>query len=303
MQDNKPTWLFTVVLAASVLIVSSAAIMIRIAQAEGVSSLSIAAWRLAIAAIVLTPVVFLRASPRQELAKLTRGQLWLAVLSGVFLAAHFASWISSLTYTSVASSTALVTTNPIWIAIASWLLFREKLGLWLALGIAAAITGSTFIFISDMGGTVTRAGANPLLGNALAVVGSLTVCGYLLIGRKLRAGVSLLAYIWLVYTCAALTLMVIAYASGQALAGFSLTAVLCLLGLGLGPQLLGHSGINWALKHVSASFIAVAILGEPIGSALLAWWIFGESFAPLQLAGFVMLLVGIFLASRNEAKG
>lgn len=287
------------VLTTAVLIVSGAAIMIRYAQAEGVPSLSIAAWRLALAALALTPLVL--ATHRDELARLSGRQWGFGIASGVFLAAHFASWISSLAFTSVASSVALVTTNPIWIAVASWLFLREKPSGMLALGILSAIGGSALIFLSDSqaGASV---GSSPMLGNALAVVGSLTVCGYLLIGRKLRASVSLLPYIWIVYSAAAITLVVLALASGKPLFGFSDFAWLMLAGLALGPQLMGHSAVNWALKHLSASFIAVAILGEPIGSALLAWLFLGEKFAALQLAGFAALLVGIYLAARAEGK-
>lgn len=289
------------ILATSVLVVSSAAIMIRFALAEGVSSLAIAAWRLGIAAFVLIFIGAAKANVRSELANISRKNLLLAGLSGVFLAAHFAAWISSLQYTSVASSVALVTTNPIWIALFSWLVFREKLGKWLLLGIAAAILGSVFIFAADARLETLSAGANPPLGNSLALVGSLTVCGYLLIGRRLRTTMSLLPYIVLTYSSAALVLLGMAWANGNALAGYSMLAWLCLLGLGLGPQLLGHSGINWALKHIPATFIAIAILGEPIGSSLLAWWIFGEQFAPLQLLGFTVLLAGIYFASRERA--
>ena len=289
------------ILATSVLVVSSAAIMIRFALAEGVSSLAIAAWRLGIAAFVLIFIGAAKATARTELANISRKNLLLAGLSGVFLAAHFAAWISSLQYTSVASSVALVTTNPIWIALFSWLVFREKLGKWLLLGIAAAILGSVFIFAADARLETLSAGANPPLGNSLALVGSLTVCGYLLIGRRLRTTMSLLPYIVLTYSSAALVLLGMAWANGNALAGYSMLAWLCLLGLGLGPQLLGHSGINWALKHIPATFIAIAILGEPIGSSLLAWWIFGEQFAPLQLLGFTVLLAGIYFASRDRA--
>ena len=294
-------WASLAVLGLSVLVVSSAAIMIRFAQGEGVSSLAIATWRLGIAALVLIVVVAAKPDARAELAKVSKQDFWLAIASGVFLAAHFASWISSLSYTSVASSVALVTTNPIWIALFSWLVFREKFGKWLLLGIAAAIVGSAFIFASDAQLATQSSGTNPPLGNTLALVGSLTVCGYLLIGRRLRRTMSLLPYIVLTYSSAALVLLVMTWANGNALAGYSLLAWLCLLGLGLGPQLLGHSGINWSLKHIPATFIAIVILGEPIGSSLLAWWIFGEQFAPLQLVGFTVLLAGIYFASRDRA--
>lgn len=272
--------------------------MVRIAQGEGVPSLSIATWRLTLAAAVLLPLVGAR--HRAQISALTRSEWLLGGLSGVFLALHFASWITSLAYTSVASSVALVSTNPAWIALVSWLVLRERLSAWLVLGIVSAIGGSALIFLSDSAMAVGQAGSNSLFGNVLAVIGSLTVCGYLLIGRRLRHSVSLLPYIWLVYSSAAAVLMITALASGAPLAGFSAIAWACVIGLALGPQLLGHSAFNWALKHVSATFIAVAILGEPVGSALLAWVFFGESFAPLQLAGFALLLTGIFLASRGE---
>ena len=182
----------------------------------------------------------------------------------------------------------------------SWLFFREKPGVWLLIGIAAAFVGSALIFLSDARLAHSTVGGNPMLGNALALLGSLTVCGYLLIGRRLRATMSLLPYIWIVYSFAAVALMIAAIADGAALTGFSSIAWGCLIALAIGPQLFGHSAFNWALKHVSATFIAIVILGEPIGSALLAWLIFNERFAPLQFAGFAMLLLGIFLASRAE---
>ena len=275
--------------------------MIRYAQAEGVQSITIAAWRLTIAAAILWPLTLAKAS--NEIDALTKREWLLGALAGLFLAVHFASWISSLAYTSVASSVALVSTNPLWIALVSWLFFRERLGGWLVVGLVAAITGSAFIFLSDARLVQDAGGSNPMLGNALAVVGSFTVCGYLIIGRRLRKSMSLLPYIWLVYSSAAVALMIAALASGAQLTGFSTLAWACLIGLAIGPQLLGHSAFNWALKHVSATFIAIVILGEPLGSALLAWLIFDEHFAPLQLLGCSMLLVGIYLASRAEKSG
>jgi drug/metabolite transporter (DMT)-like permease len=287
------------VLGAAVLIVSSAAIMIRLAQAEGIPSLSIAALRLGIAASILTPIVLARGGP--EIRSLSRREVLLGAGAGAFLAAHFASWISSLAFTSVASSAALVTTNPIWIAIASWLLFKERPALGLALGIALAFGGSALLFLSDSR-AAAHAGSEPLLGNSLALLGSLAICGYLLIGRGLRRRLALLPYIWLVYSSAAVVLVVLALATGNRLAGFSTFGWLMLAGLALGPQLIGHSAVNWALKYVSASFIAVVILGEPIGSALLAWLLLGEVLEVLQFSGFALLLGGIYLAARSERK-
>jgi drug/metabolite transporter (DMT)-like permease len=286
------------VLAAGVLITSTASILIRFAQAEGVPSLSIAAGRLAIAALILTPVAWSRAGA--DLRRLSRRDLLLAAASGIFLAIHFATWISSLAYTSVASSVALVSTNPLWAGFASLVILRERLRGGTLAGILLTLGGTVLILVSDSGAEAAARHPAPLLGNLLALIGALAVTGYFLIGRALRQHLSLLAYIWLVYGTAALTLVAAAVASGRPLLGFSPFAWLCIAGLAVGPQLLGHSSFNWALRFLSATFVAVAILGEPVGSALLALAFFGERFAPIQLAGFVLLLAGIYAAARGE---
>jgi drug/metabolite transporter (DMT)-like permease len=287
------------VLAAGVLVMSTASILIRWLQAAGVPSLSIAAWRLAAAALILAPLVLAR--HRAELARLGTREWLLAAVAGAFLAAHFASWILSLEYTSVASSVALVTTNPIWIGIASWLLFRERLGRLMVLAIGLAIAGSAAVFLAD-GGEPAAGGPRPALGNALALVGSLTICGYLLIGRGLRRSIPLVPYIGVVYAAAAVCLVVVALVAGAPLTGFAAESWWLLLALAVGPQLLGHSSFNWALKYLSATLIALAILGEPIGSTVLAWWLLGEPVGAAKLGGMALLLAGIFLAARSAGR-
>ncbi|MEI7646209.1 MAG: DMT family transporter [Chloroflexales bacterium] len=283
------------ILLAGVLITSTASIIIRMAQGVGVPSLSIAAGRIVLAALILTPLALTRARP--ELRALRRGDLRLALGAGTFLAIHFASWISSLAYTSVASSAALVTTNPLWVGLASVLIFRERLGWRAIFGMALTITGAAVISLSDSG---DRQQAAPLLGNSLALLGALTGSGYLLIGRALRRRVSILSYIWLVYSTAGVILLLIALLTGQPLLGLPAYAYMLLLGLAIGPQLIGHTALNYALGSISATFVAIALLGEPVGSAILAALIFRESVAPLQIAGIALLLIGILIASLGE---
>jgi len=285
-------------LTAGVLVVSSASILIRFAQGLGVPSLSLAAWRLTLAALILTPFVLARS--RDEILNLAPRDVGLAALAGAFLAIHFAAWIASLAYTSVAASTVLVTTNPIWIAAASWLLFRERPGAGLAVGIALAFAGSIAIFAA---GEASPAGRDPALGNTLALIGSIMVSGYLMIGRSLRTRLSLLTYIWLVYSAAAGVLLLAVLATGGPMLGFAAGAYAILLALAVGPQLGGHTAFNWALRYLSPAFIAIAILGEPVGAALLAFLILGERVAPLEMAGFVLLLIGIYCAARAERRG
>ncbi|MCU0490556.1 MAG: DMT family transporter [Chloroflexaceae bacterium] len=288
-------WVPYVVLAIGVLVVSSAAILVRLAQDLAVPSLTIAAGRLGLAALILTPLAWRSAGP--ELRQLPRRDMVLAGAAGLFLALHFAAWVSSLAYTSVASSAALVATNPLWVALASLLLFRERLRLSVAVAVGLTLLGTLCILWSDGGTTAT---SNPLLGNALALLGALTVTGYFLIGRDLRRRMSLLCYIWLVYSSAAVTLGLVALVSGQQILGFPPVAYLLLLALALGPQLLGHTAFNWSLRYLSATFVTIAILGEPVGAALLALLLFNETFAPFQLAGFVLLLLGIGVAALGE---
>jgi drug/metabolite transporter (DMT)-like permease len=180
-------------------------------------------------------------------------------------------------------------------------LFRERLGVELVLAIALAIAGSAAIFLTDATDAAGAAGA-PALGNALAVIGSLTVCGYLLLGRRLRRGMSLLAYIGVVYATAAVCLVLFAAAVGAPLGGFTPASWLMLLALAIGPQLLGHSSFNWALKYLPATLIALAILGEPVGSTVLAWLLLGEPVGAVKIAGMALLLFGIFLAARTGGR-
>ena len=302
MSDATPAtparWLPFVVLGIGLTAISFGAVLARLAQAEGVSSLAVATWRLGLAAIIVTPIALMQS--RRDLARLSGRQMLMACAAGFFLALHFATWISSLEYTSVASSTALVTTNPLWIGIASFVLFRERPGLMMVGGIALSLAGSLFIFWSDS--QSVGVGSDPMLGNMLALVGSWCFSAYLLIGRRLRAGLGLSAYIWLAYGAAALFLFAASGIGGVSLFAHSDVAWLVLLGMALGPQLLGHTSYNWSLRYVSATFIAVVTLGEPVGSAILAFIVFGEGFAPLQFVGFSLLLVGIYLAARGEQR-
>ncbi|MDR0440161.1 MAG: DMT family transporter [Candidatus Accumulibacter sp.] len=289
--------LLFVVLGVGLLAISFGAILARFAQEYGMPSLVVAALRLGLAALIVTPVACWRS--RRALKALNQRQWLLAAGAGGFLALHFATWIRSLEYTSVASSTALVTTNPVWIALVS-LVLGERPSRATVAGIAVSLSGSFLSFWSDS--LDGAAGSDAFLGNALALAGSWCFSGYLLIGRRLRASVPLLAHVWLAYGAAALFLLLACLMSGVPLTGYGTTAYLVALALALAPQLLGHTAYNWSLRHVSATFVAVVTLGEPVGGAFLAWLFFAESFAPVQAIGFVMLLGGIYLAATGEAR-
>jgi drug/metabolite transporter (DMT)-like permease len=285
-----------IVLMIGILAVSSAAIIIFFARAEGVPAVAIAALRLTFASLALAPFVWTRA--RGEWRKLSRRDFALAMLGGIFLALHFAFWISSLDYTSVMSSVVFVSTNPIFVGLASVVLLRESLRRGTILGIVIAVIGGALIALSDL----EQTGTESLQGNLLALAGAVTVSGYLLIGRRLRKQLSLLAYIGLVYSTAAIVLLAMASAMGANLLAYSMTGYVWVALLAAGPQLVGHTSYNWALKYVSATFVTVTLLAEPIGATVLAIPILAQVPSPIKVVGGALILAGIYFAARAETQ-
>jgi len=275
-----------------VIIVSTAAILIRLAQAE-VHSLVVAAWRLALATLILTPFALVKI--RSELLTLTRREWGSLGLSGLLLAVHFATWITSLAYTSVAASVVLVWTNPIFVGLASHLFLGERLKRGMVIALVVAITGSVIIGLGDLG-----EGTHRLFGDVLAVMGAIAGAGYFLIGRRLRARLSLLGYVYPVYGTAALILIAVLLVSGLPRVPQHSETWLWLTLMALGPQILGHSSLNWALRYLSATYVTLATLGEPIGSTLLAWWLLDERPTIWGVVGGLLILSGIIVASRAE---
>jgi drug/metabolite transporter (DMT)-like permease len=290
------------VLLVGVLAASSSSILVRCAQHEGIDSIAIAAWRMVLASLVLIPLA--AATRRHEFSAMRSRDAGIAALAGTFLAIHFVTWITSLEYTSVASSAALVTTNPVWVGLATVFLFRQRLGGLTVAGIAISLAGCGLILWADASAGAVDAGSGrrPMLGNVLAIAGALAVSVYLLTGRAVASRVSLLAYITLVYGAAATVLLVAALAAGVELWRYPAAGWWALAGLAVGPQLVGHTAFNWSLRRLSPTFVALAILGEPLGSAILAGFLFTEVPTGLQAAAFAVLLAGILVAALGERR-
>jgi drug/metabolite transporter (DMT)-like permease len=297
-----------VILFIGFLAVSTSSILIKLARQENVPALVIAAYRLTFATLILSPIVLRR--HRAAFARLTRRDWLTALASGLFLTLHFATWISSFDYTSVTSSVVLVTTGPIWVALASWLIFRERLSRSIVIGVLVAVIGGIVIGLADACDPQTGVcsgfaiGGTQLWGDALALMGAWMVTGYLLIGRHLKDRMPLLVYIFIVYGSAALGLILIVILSGQSFfidqAGqiFSLQALVWLMLLALAPQLLGHSAYNYALRFLSPTYVAIITVAEPIGASLLAFIILHELPATLTMIGAAIILIGLVIASR-----
>lgn len=280
-------------LVAGVLAVSTGAIFVRLAA--GAPALVIAAYRVGLASAVIVPLAWFKA--RGELLALSRRDLVLAGLSGFFLALHFATWISSLSFTSVANSVVLVNTNPLWVGLFTPLVTGERIRPAVAGGILLSVAGGVIIGFGDF-----ATGGNALLGDLLALGGSVCAAVYLLLGRNLRRRLSLLAYICVCYTSAAAILWLLVLALGLPVTGFPDSTYLSLWAMALIPQLIGHSSYNWALKWFSTSFIAVSLLGEPVGSTLMAYFLFGEGLTAAKIGGGALILTAIIWAAAGEDK-
>ncbi len=298
------------VLTLGVMAVSTASIFIRYAQ-EDAPSLVIAAWRLTLATLLLAPLTVGIPGRRAELAQLTRRELGLGLLSGLFLAAHFATWISSLAYTTVASSVVFVDTAPLWVGLLAPLALGERISRPVKIGMALAVGGGIVVGVSDacVWGEARLIcpplrdffGGQAFFGDLLALVGAITAAAYLVIGRRVRERVSLITYIFVVYGAAALALIAVMLLAGQSAFGYPPIAYGWFLALAVFPQLLGHSSYNWALAYLPAAYVSLALLGEPIGSTLLAVIFLGEIPSLLKISGAALILAGIYVASTKGA--
>ncbi len=293
------------VLALGLAAVSTAVLFIRFAQADGVPSLAIAAVRLTLSTLVLLPVALTRHRP--ALRALPARSWWLVAVSGVFLGVHFATWISSLQFTTVANSTVFVSASPIFVALIARLFLRETLSTNTVFGLFVAVGGSVIIAFSDA--CTWEGGCRPLsealqggtlLGDGLALVGAAAVAVYLVIGRRVRQGLDLVPYITLTYGAAAISLLVACLATGTPILGYVPGAYFWLALLALVPQTIGHTSFNWALKHLPATFVSVATLGEPILSSALALVVLQETPTPIKLVGGAVVLAGIAISMRGE---
>ncbi|MDM7323868.1 MAG: EamA family transporter [Thermus sp.] len=279
------------VLLVGIFAISFGSILVRLALAVSgdkslAFSLVMSAGRMGLAALLLLP------GWRRPLGN--PAGIPYAVAAGVFLALHFALWITSLSYTSVAASTALVTTNPVWVTLFGWLFFRETPSHLTLLGIAVALWGGLLIGLGDAQGGEA---ANPLLGDLLALLGAMAASLYFLLGREAqRRGLSILEYIRIAYTTAATLLLPLPYLFGGGYGGYPPAVYGYILLMALLPQLVGHTSFNWATRHIPPVLVSLAILFEPVGASLLAFLLFGELPGIQVLFGALVLLVGVGIA-------
>jgi drug/metabolite transporter (DMT)-like permease len=280
--------------AVAVVAVSTSAILVELSDAPRVLK---AGYRVLFTAAFVAPFAF---RERRAYAAVS-GSDWLVVgVAGVLLAVHFASWFASIEFTSIAASTTLVQTQPAFVAVGAWLLLDERVGARIVGGILVAIAGSVLLSMGDFL-TGSAVGPSPTLGNALAVVGAVAGAGYVLAGRSVRQRLSLAPYVFAVYGVCTVVLFLVAVALGLPLVDYPAHEWALFVGMAVGPGLFGHTVVNWALKYVESSVVSVSLLGEPVGSTLLALAVFGQVPGVFTVAGGVVVLAGIAVTTTGRA--
>ncbi len=280
-------------LTLGVVSISFAAVFIRLADGPVAS---VAALRLVFATLVLSPFVIFSRKTRKTIMTLRRGEKGLLVLAGLFLALHFLSWIASLSFTGITSSIVFVTTSPIFIEIYSVMVRGERTSARVWIGIGLALAGSVIL-----GGGNIVAGGESWKGDLLAVAGAIAVAGYFIVGSRMRPKLTLLAYIFPVYGTAALFLALSAPLLGAGLTGLPARTYFYCFMMALVCQLTGHSLLNRALRRMRTTLVAMATLGEPIGTTMIAWLILGESPVTTEILGGAVILAGVFIVLTGDS--
>lgn len=278
------------VIAIGVVSVSSSAIFVKLATAE---SAIIAFYRLMISVLLMLPLFLMKY--RMELTKVKKMDWLLASTAGIFLAFHFILWFESLTYTSVASSTVLVTLQPIFAFAGAYFFYKERFSVKAILSGVVAVLGSLLISWGDF-----KVSGLALIGDMLAIIACGLITAYLLLGQTVRKRLSSIIYTFIVYSASTITLFIYAWAAGNSFGPYPASDWIYFILLAIFPNLLGHSLFNWSLRWVSTTTISMAILLEPIGAALLAYWLLGETIQWTQAVGGAIILASLMIFLRDE---
>uniref|UniRef100_A0A8A2VGD0 DMT family transporter n=2 Tax=Haloterrigena alkaliphila TaxID=2816475 RepID=A0A8A2VGD0_9EURY len=284
-----------VALAFAVFAASTSAVLVRWSAAPS----SVAAfYRVLFTTALVAPVALVR--NRADFSRLSRRDLAAAVVAGVALAIHFAAWFESLNHTSVAASVTIVQSQPIVVALAAGLVLGERITRETVAGIAVAVVGAAAMSLGDAGEAPLSDAT--LYGNALALLGAVTVAGYVLAGRSIRQRVSLFPYVTVVYAACALTLGALVAAQGHDYVAYPAREWLLFLGMAVGPGVFGHTVVNWTLKHLESVVVSVAWLGEPVGATLLAVVLLAEVPDAVTVAGGAVVLAGIAVTTLERER-
>jgi drug/metabolite transporter (DMT)-like permease len=286
------------ILLSGVISISFAAIFVRFCY--DVPPLMIATYRLIFASIIIIAIFKIR---KHSIKKIEKKDIILSIISGIVLSVHFYTWFTSIKLTSVASSVVLVTTSPIFVGIFSYIFLKEKQNASIIFGIIFSILGSVILTLGDINIANTfDINEKALIGDMFAIIGAIAAAIYIMIGSKVRERVDIVPYITITYTSSAITLLFVALLTNQKFFTYQPSSYFFMLMLAVIPQLIGHTSLNWALKHLKSSMVAITTLGEPIGSAILAYFFFRETIDKFQFIGIILIFIAIITASKKGAK-
>lgn len=287
-------------LGVAVLAISTSAILVRWSDAPNVVK---AFYRVSFTVGALLPFAVRRGVGRGQLSVRRRDGL-VAVAAGVLLAVHFVAWFESLDHTTVAASVTLVQAQPVFVVVGAWLLLDERVTRRHLVGIAVALVGMAWLSfgptISSAAGPAALAGTR--YGNVLALLGAVAAAGYVLAGRSLRRRLAVLPYVIVVYTACAVILLGVALVRGVPLLTYPPHEWALFVAMALGPGVLGHTVVNWALGHVESHVVSVSLLGEPVGSTMLAAALLSEVPTVGTLGGGAVVLVGIYVTASSRRR-
>ena len=281
-----------IMIVIGVLGISLSAIFVKYSTAPSAVT---AAFRLSWTVLLMSPVIWAKREIREELFQIDKRELLLSVFSGLFLAIHFVLWFESLQHTSVASSTSIVCTEVIWVALGFCLFLKGTLTKQAVLAILIAFAGSVVIAYSD-----SSVGGAHLYGDILALVSAVAVAAYTLLGRIVRNSVSTSVYTYVVYVSCAAVLLGTCLVQGYPLFGYGVSAVIVGLLLSVFSTILGHSIFSWCLKYFSPAFVSASKLCEPVVASIIAVFLFSELPSVLQIFGGTMIIGGVYYYSRIE---
>ena len=281
-----------ILIAVGIMGISLSSIFVKYSSAPSVVT---AVYRLLWTIVLMTPAVACSGKRRRQLRQTDSKTVLLCILSGIFLALHFTLWFESLNNTSVASSTTIVCTEVIWVALGWRFFLKGKLTGKACLAIAVTLAGSVLIALSDSSGEGSH-----LYGDLLALLAAIAVAVYTLCGRIVRATTSTAVYTYLVYLACAFTLVVMTFGQGLSLAGYGGSGIVVGLLLAVFSTILGHSIFSWCLKFLSPAFVSASKLCEPAAAAVFAAFLFHEIPNPLQILGGLIIIAGVIYYSRLE---
>lgn len=280
-------------ISGAVIALGFSSILASALERRGVPALVVAFYRTALATLLLLPGAF--GKNRREIVSMSGRDIGLLTLAGGCLAVHLGAWISSLQYIPIATSVVLVNTHPVFVVIASYLFLGERPGKRSLIGLTVGVAGALIICREGLFGVRLA-----LVGEGLALLGAVAIVGYFIVGRKLRRRLGLFSYAAPVYLICSLFLLIWASATGKRLHPYGPAEWFYFAAIAVVPTIFGHTVFNWALKHVSASSVSIACLGEPVVATILAFLFFGQQPPASTLVGGAFVLVGIYLAVTGE---